>query len=75
MPDDLDNVAAVPLVEEFIVITLPEVPAQEKVPEIVWVVELVKVTVFGGLIVRLLKVLLPLIITAPVPAPVIEIAL
>ncbi len=59
--------AAVPADDELMVMTLPEVPAHEKVPLMVCVIDEVKVTVFGGLMVKLLKVLEPLMVMAPVP--------
>ena len=73
-----EMVAADPPVEEFIVIRLVGVPLAVNVPPIVCVVPAVKVTVFGALTVKLLKVLepeiacveplAPLRITVPVPA-------
>ena len=47
--------------------TLPDEPEQEKVPLMVVVVEAGKVTVLGLLMVKLLKVLAPVKIIAPVP--------
>lgn len=72
MPDDLERVAAVPLVDELMVMTLPELPVQLNVPEMVVVVLAGKVTVFGALTVKLLKVLAPVKMTAPEPEAVIE---
>ena len=47
-------------------------PVAVNAPVMVWVVPAVKWTILGLLIVRLLNVLLPVIITAPVPPPVME---
>lgn len=58
MPDDLDKLNA-DVVEEAKVIRFPAVPAQVKVPPIVWVVPAVKVTVCGAVNVRLLNDVLP----------------
>ena len=70
MPNALDKVAWIPLVEELIVIMLPAVPVQLKVPVMVVVVEAGKVIVLGASIVKLLNVLAPVKIIAPVPTPV-----
>lgn len=75
VPDDSDIVAAVPLEDEFMVITFPELPLQEMVPPKVVVVDAGRVIVFGALMVKLPKVLAPVKMTAPVPEPVMEIAL
>ncbi len=64
--------AAASLVEELMVITLLEDAEQENVPLMVVVVEEGKVTVLGLLIVKLLKVLAPVKITAPDPLAVID---
>ena len=71
-PEAFERVAIVPLVEELMVMVLPELPDAENVPLIVVVADAGKVTVFGALIVKLLKVLAPVKITAPVPPLVIE---
>ena len=65
--------AATPSDEELIVITLPEEPEQENVPLMVVVVEAGKVIVLGLLMVKLLKVLAPVKITAPLPLAVMDI--
>ena len=74
-PKALNRVAAEPGVDELIVIILPEDPIAMNVPAMVWVVSEVNVTVFGAFIVKLFQELLPCIITAPAPLPVIEISL
>ena len=71
VPEDLESVAVDPEEDELMVITLPADPVQVKIPPMVWVAELGKVTVLGAVAVKLLKVLLPVTITAPVPELVI----
>lgn len=60
------RVAALPPVDALIVTRFPAVPVATKL-DTVWVVPLVKVTVLGLLIVKVLKVLEPLIVKAPDP--------
>ena len=58
MPDALERLNW-EVVDEARVMTLPELPEQVNVPPMVWVVPAVKVTVWGAVKVRLLKVELP----------------